>query len=299
MPRHDDAGRDDTAATLTRLLERCRFPTSGTAVACAFSGGTDSTALLVLARRAGLEVTAHHVDHRLRPESSDDARRARAIADELGAAFVLHTIDVEPGSNVEARARAARRAALPAGALTGHTADDQAETVVLRLMRGSGSTGLSGITPDATHPILALRRHETELVCLTAGIEPVHDASNDRPDVWRNRVRAEVMPLLADIAGRDMTPILTRSADLLREESAYLDQMAATIDPTDAIAIGRAAAVPARRALRHWLVEAGYPPDAAAIERVMAVARGDVIACELPGGRRVERSNQRLRIVEP
>ena len=139
-----------------------------------------------------------------------------------------------PGPNLEARARAARQSALPAGALTGHTADDQAETVLLRLLRGSGGDGLSGIEPGPLHPILALRRSETEAVCAELGIEPVRDASNASPAMWRNRVRHELLPLANEIAGRDLTPILARTAGLLRDDGAILDQLAAAVD-----AIGR------------------------------------------------------------
>jgi tRNA(Ile)-lysidine synthase len=253
----------------------------------------------VLARHAGLDVTAHHVDHRIRAGSADDARRAAGIAEGLGVPFVLHEIEVGDGPNLEARARAARRAVLPPGTLTGHTADDQAETVLLRLMRGSGGTGLGGITPGPTHPILALRRADTETVCRLLDIRPVHDDSNDRTDIWRNRVRSEALPLLADIAGRDLTPILARSADLLREDSRFLDDLAAAIDATDAVALADAPLVLARRAVRRWLTHDGYPPDVAAVDRVMAVVNGDAVACELPGGRRVERSRQRLRIIDP
>lgn len=279
------------------MLGRCTFPPAATSIACAFSGGTDSTALIAIARDAGLAVTAHHVDHGIRAESHDDAERARAIADRLDVRFVLHTVDVEPGPNLEARAREARRRTLPPDAATGHTADDQAETVLLRLVRGSGSGGLGAMRPGPTHPILSLRRTDTAAVCRSLGITPVHDASNDRPDVWRNRIRAEALPLLTDIAGRDLVPILERTAGLLRDDSEFLDRLAAGIDPTDALAVADAPTVLARRAIRCWLLDAGYPPDAAAVERVLAVARGTVVACELPGGRRVERSNQRLRVV--
>ncbi len=187
--------------------------------------------------------------------------------------------------------------ALPDGALTGHTADDQAETLIIRLLRGSGSGGLAAMTPGATHPILALRRADTEAVCAALGITPVRDESNDVLDVWRNRVRHELLPLATEIASRDLTPILTRTADLLRDDDRYLDALAEAIDATDAKAVAAAHPVLARRALRRWLSVDGYPPDAASIERVLGVARGDGIACELPGGRRVERSDQRFRII--
>jgi tRNA(Ile)-lysidine synthase len=285
-----------SATLLDELLRRCTFADDGP-VDIALSGGPDSTALLALAHRAGLEITAHHVDHGLRPESGGDADAAARIAGVFGIPLVVHAVSIPAGANLEARAREARRAAMPRGVLTGHTADDQAETVLLRLMRGSGSTGLGAIEPGPTHPILALRRTETEAICAALEIRPARDRSNEVLDVWRNRIRAEAMPLLTDIAGRDLTPILGRTADLLREESGFLDELATAVDATDARALAAAHPVLARRALRRWLAEAGYPPDSAAIDRVLAVARGDVVACELPGGRRVERSGQRLRVL--
>ena len=206
---------------------------------------------------------------------------------------------VEAGPNLEARARDARRRVLPPDAMTGHTADDQAETVLTRLVRGAGATGLAAMAPGERHPILALRRHETAAVCSELGITPVSDPSNDLPVAWRNRIRAELIPLAADIAGRDVVPIIVRTAELLRADDEFLDDLATAIDPTDARAVATADPVLARRALRRWLSEDAYPPDAAAIERVIAVARGEGTACELPGGRRVERTNQRFRIIPP
>jgi tRNA(Ile)-lysidine synthase len=152
------------------------------------------------------------------------------------------------------------------------------------------------MTPGPTKPLLALRRSETQAVCAAAGIEPVHDPMNDDPTLWRNRVRRELLPLLDDIAGRDVAPIVARTADLLRDDDRLLDALADGIDPTDARAVAAADPAVARRVLRRWLTDDGYPPDAAAIDRVLAVARGEAIACELPGGRRVERSRQRFAI---
>ena len=279
------------------LLARCTFPPAGTTLPCAFSGGPDSTALIWLTRAAGCTPIAHHVDHGLRDDSAVDARRAREIAGRLGIEFVLHTVDIEPGPNLEARARAARFAALPGGVATGHTADDQAETLLLRLLRGAGTTGLGAMRPGPTHPILGLRRHETTSLCEELAVEPVADPTNRSPDPWRNRVRHELLPLAADIARRDVVPILARTADLLRDDDAFLDDLAAAIDATDACAVAAAPPVLARRALRRWLTAAGYPPDRASIERVLAVARGEAVACEIAGGRRVERRNQHFRIV--
>ncbi len=153
--------------------------------------------------------------------------------------------------------------------------------------------------PGPTHPILALRRDDTETVCRVLDLTPVRDRSNDLPGAWRNRVRAELLPLAADIAERDVVAIIARTASLLRDDEVFLDELAAEIDPCDARAVAAAHPVLARRALRRWLTEDGYPPDVAAIDRVIAIAHGRGTACELPGGRRVERSRQHLRIVAP
>ena len=181
--------------------------------------------------------------------------------------------------------------------MTGHTLDDQAETVLLRLLRGSGNTGLGAMAPGYAHPILSLRRSDTTPVCDELGLSPVCDPSNSEGTVRRNRVRHELIPLANDIADRDIAPLLDRAASLSRADDEFLDSLAAEIDPTDARAIAAAPVVLARRALRRWLTVDGYPPDAAAIDRVLAVARGEGIACELAGGRRVERSDQQFRIV--
>ena len=181
--------------------------------------------------------------------------------------------------------------------MTGHTLDDQAETVLLRLLRGSGNTGLSAMTPGGVHPILALRRAETAALCEELGIIPVSDPSNGDDAIRRNRVRNELIPLANDIADRDVAPLLDRTAALSRADDRFLDALAADIDPTDAMAVANAPVVFARRALRRWLTVDGYPPDAAAIDRVLAVAHGEGIACEISGGRRVERSEQHFRIV--
>jgi tRNA(Ile)-lysidine synthase len=268
-------------------------------VSCALSGGADSTALVLLAGAAGCRVTAHHVDHGLRPSSTDDVAIARAIAAEIGVDIVVHQVHVTPGPNLEARAREARLAALPADAMTGHTADDQAETLLLRLMRGAGADGLSAMHPGYQHPILALRRHETRALCAEHRLVTADDPTNHDPAHRRNRVRHELVPMLDDVAGRDVVPLLTRTSDLLRDDSQLLDELAAGIDPTDAVALATAPVALARRAIRRWLTVEGYPPDAASVERVLEVARGRHVACEIEGGRRVARSSQRLRVTSP
>jgi tRNA(Ile)-lysidine synthase len=288
---------------LADALARCSFPPPGTAVTCAVSGGPDSLALLVLAVRAGLEVTAVHVDHGIRRGSDAEAAVVAAACAALGAHFRSERVAVAPGSNLEARARASRYEVLPADVLTGHTADDQAETVLLNLLRGSGVEGLAGIRRDGRRPLLDLRRTDTEAVCAAAGLDPVRDPSNVDPIHRRNRVRHEVLPLLDDVAGRDLVPILVRQAELLADVADHLGAAADGLDPTDGRALAAAPPVLARVAVRRWLVAAGvgdgHPPDAATVARVLAVATGDRTATEVAGGWRVARTANRLRLEPP
>jgi tRNA(Ile)-lysidine synthase len=233
-----------------------------------------------------------HVDHGLRPGSAAEADIVAASAGLLGARFHAAQALVADGPNLEARARAARHGSLPPDALTGHTADDQAETVLVNLLRGSGLDGLAGMGPER-HPILRLRRAETHVLCSDLGLATVEDPSNADPRHRRNRIRHELVPLLDAIAERDVSALLARQADTLRAEADLLDELAAAIDPTDAAALAAAPPALARRAIRRWLADP-YPPDAAAVERVLAVARGEAVACELDGGRRIRRSGMRL-----
>ncbi|HEY1636833.1 MAG TPA: tRNA lysidine(34) synthetase TilS [Acidimicrobiales bacterium] len=280
---------------LAELLSRCVFPPPGSALSCAVSGGADSLALLALASEAGCAVTAVHVDHGLRAGSGGEAGVVEAAARRFGARFRAERLALAPGPNLEARARAARFAVLPADVATGHTADDQAETMVLNLLRGAAAGGLGGMRVGRRHPILGLRRAETAAVCRHLGLTPVRDPSNEDPAHRRNRVRHEVMPLLDDVAQRDVVPVLTRQAALLADEADYLDSLAAAIDPTDARALARAPVALARRAVRTWLRGDGpYAPTADAVERVLDVAGGGGRACEVGAGLRVRRSRGRL-----
>jgi tRNA(Ile)-lysidine synthase len=277
------------------LLARCHFPPSGAPVTCAVSGGADSLALLVLAVDAGCQVTAVHVDHGLRSTSAMEADVVADAAHRFGAAFRSVRVTVAPGPNLEARARRARYDALPATALTGHTADDQAETVLLNLLRGAGLDGLAGFDP-VRRPLRSLRRRETHKLCADLGLHPVVDPSNDDPRFRRNRVRHELLPLLDAIAERDVAGVLARQADGLRADAELLDALAGAVDPTDARALASAPEPLAARAVRRWL-RAGveqHPPDAATVARVLAVARGEAVACEVGRGRQVRRSRQRL-----
>ena len=278
---------------------RCTFPRVGTPVCCAVSGGADSTALAVLAVAAGCVVEIVHVDHGLRPGSADEFAFVQATATRLGVSARSVPVSLEQGANMEARARAARAAVLPHDALTGHTADDQAETVLINLLRGSALDGLAGMRRGHRHPLLDLRRTDTVALCEMLDLAVVHDESNDDVRLLRNRIRHEVLPWLRDVARRDLVPVLTRQADLLRDDADLLEALAAEVDVTDAATLTAAPRPLARRAVRRWLaLELGGPPvDGATVERVLQVAAGDVIACQVPGGARVERHRQRLSVV--
>lgn len=284
-----------TAVEPASLVARCSFPAAGSSVTCAVSGGADSLALLALAVEAGCRVTAVHVDHGLRVGSDMESEVVQSAAERFGATFRAERVAVDPGPNLEARARAARYAVLPPMALTGHTADDQAETMLLNLLRGAGLTGLAGFRPEY-RPLRLLRRSETHGLCAELGLTPVHDTSNTDPRFRRNRVRSELLPLLDDISRRDVTAVLARQSDTLRDDGELLDDLALAVDPTDARALADAPVALARRAVRRWLRSGAelHPPDAATVERVLAVARGEAVACEVGHGRSVRRGSGRL-----
>jgi tRNA(Ile)-lysidine synthase len=268
------------------------------------SGGADSLTLLAVACDAGLDPIAVHVDHGLRASSATEGEVVAAAAATLGARAERREVDVAPGGNLEARARDARYAALEevaaadaAGAvLVGHTADDQAETVLLALLRGSGAAGLAGMPlrrGPIVRPLLRVRRAETEACCRALGLEPVRDPTNDDRAYRRAWIRHEVLPLLERGAARDLVPVLNRQADVLRDESDYLDELARAVWPHDlehpsARVLARMPRALARRAVRCWL--GSPPPSFDEVERVLAVAGNEIRATQLAGGRRVRRT---------
>jgi tRNA(Ile)-lysidine synthase len=277
------------------LADRCTFPDAGSSLVCGVSGGADSLALLVLAVASGAAVTAVHVDHGLRPGSAGEAEVVAEVARRFGADFRSERVALRDGPNLEARARDARREALGSGAATGHTMDDQAETVLANLLRGSGVHGLAAMRAGPGHPLLDLRRSETVGLCRQLGLTPVADPSNDDPRHLRNRIRHELLPLCSALSGRDVVPVLARQAGVLAGDADLLDAVASLVDPEDAAALAGAPAPAARRSVRAWLLgEGAYPPPLDAVDRVLEVARQERRATEVPGGRRVVRSRGRL-----
>lgn len=283
-------------ALLNDLLKRCAFPEEDHLV-CAVSGGADSLALLALAAATKRQVTAVHVDHGLREGSRAEADVVAKAAQRFGATFQAEQVTVEPGPNLEARARSARYSVLPEGVLTGHTADDQAETVLMNLMRGAGMSGLAGMRPEG-HPILRLRRFETHALCEDLELTPVQDPSNFSDDFLRNRVRNELLPLMNELSERDVAAVIAGQTDGLWLASDLLDSLASRIDPTDALRLAAAHPELASRSVRAWLRaeidDELHPPDRKAVARVMAVARGEAKSCDVLNGVRVRRSQQRL-----
>ncbi|MEU4323481.1 tRNA lysidine(34) synthetase TilS [Nocardia fluminea] len=272
-------------------------------VVVGLSGGADSLALVAAAVVETAEVTAVVVDHRLQEDSGAVADRAVEHAMALGCVGAMVVpVDVGRAGGVEAAARAARYAALESvrdgrPVLLGHTLDDQAETVLLGLARGSGGRSIQGMVAWNSpwgRPLLGVRRAQTVLMCADLGIEPWYDPHNADLRYTRVRVRDEVLPLLEDVLGGGVAQALVRTADQLREDGAVLDAYGTelmrkarshtagthpavalpgrpdggggrpgeteTSDPPDTLSIEILATAPAalrRRAVRAWLADQG------------------------------------------
>jgi tRNA(Ile)-lysidine synthase len=286
------------------LLAQCHFSTTTTAVDLAVSGGPDSLGLLLLALDAGLDVSVHHVNHHTRPSSDADARHVADLCKELGVRYECHDVAIAAGGNFEARARAARRAALPAGALTGHTMDDLAETVLLNMLRGAGVDGLSPMVEEPTKPLRDVRRTSLHDYVNTSPYVALHDETNDSSDYRRNRVRHELIAVMNDVAERDIVPVLARQAKLMHDERVWLDllaqsDLAMTLEEADCRTVRAWPIARQRRWLREQLRSADegdgtHPPSADEVERALAVIAGTVVATEVSRGRRLSRRDQHL-----
>ncbi|MEV0434757.1 tRNA lysidine(34) synthetase TilS [Nocardia sp. NPDC050413] len=221
-------------------------------VVVALSGGADSLALVAAAVVETGPVTAVVVDHRLQDGSAEVARRAADQALALGCAQArIVAVEVGRAGGMEAAARSARYAALESvrdgrPVLLGHTLDDQAETVLLGLARGSGGRSIQGMASWIEpwgRPLLGVRRAQTEQVCADLGIEAWRDPHNDDPAYTRVRVRNEVLPLLKDVLGGGVAQALARTADQLRADGAVLDDLARELLNAARMPAGRRRAV--------------------------------------------------------
>lgn len=236
------------------------------------SGGADSLALTAVAAALN-PTTALIVDHGLQTGSAEVAATAAAQARQLGcvdAQVISVAVGTEGGP--EAAARTARYAALDAArggapVLLAHTLDDQAETVLLGLGRGSGPRSVAGMRlwdPPWGRPLLEARRADTEAVCAELGLTPWRDPHNTDPRYTRVRLRTEVLPLLEDVLAGGVAPALARTAAALREDNDALDALAAghldALRTADGLTVAGLEDLPAalrRRVIRGWLLSVG------------------------------------------
>jgi len=294
-------------------------------VAC--SGGADSLALLAAAvfeaRSRPWQVVGATVDHGLQEGS---AQRAGQVVAQMAALGVDETVSVSVsvearGQGVEAAAREARYAVLEEVAqrfssevvLLGHTLDDQAETVLLGLARGSGGRSLQGMRrrfEAFRRPLLDLRRSQTEAACRAQGIEWWEDPHNHDPRFTRSRLRHRVLPMLEEQIGPGVTAALARTAALVRADVSALDTIAATAleerrgpDGVRTDGLGDLPAAVVSRVVRLAALEAGCPPSeltsghVVAVEELAASAEGPVRhkQVQLPGHVTAYRDGSTLR----
>jgi tRNA(Ile)-lysidine synthase len=351
-PRRAKRKWSEFARRLLLEWKRLELPMEQERVVVAVSGGADSVALLMAVdellkdRRLALEMTVAHLNHGLRGEAGrEDARWVEGLADSLKVEVVLGQARVKErairtSDNLEQAARGARYEFLAKVAeervarvvLTGHTMDDQAETVLLRLVRGSGAEGLSGmeavraLTTSSdillARPLLSwARRAETEKYCREREVEFRADAMNEDERFARVRVRRSLLPLMKSFNPR-VVESLSRMAELLREDGVVLKMAAAELlelaseeekagsrSRSDAsasvkgsLSVNILAGAPVavrRRALRLWITEGRGSlrrlelVHLLGVEKLLAGERGGRIA-ELPGGSFVERKRGRL-----
>ncbi len=288
----------------------------GDRVLVAVSGGVDSVSLLHvltrLAPRAGATLTGIvHVHHGLRGEDADaDAQFCQALAASHGLPIDVVAVDVAAEAarrrwSVERTAHVLRHAALRevAGRVgatriaLGHTLDDQAETVVLRFLRGAGTRGLAGMWPVkglVIRPLIEVRRADVEQYAAERGLTWKEDASNRDPGIPRNLVRHTVLPALMQVAGRSLPERLARQADAWRDDDRWLTASVATLLPSvlregaapsqvvvDLVAL---AAVPESlgRRVRMAVLERVLPPGQVSLSLVESLARAE----RMPDGRR-------------
>ncbi len=295
MPR---TGRATDLITLTLEGAFRRFGPVERSVLLAVSGGADSTALLVgtalVRERVGLTVEVATLDHGLRPEAEEEVRAVERLAARHGLRCHVRQLRLKPGAGVEQRAREARYEALETlrqerglrAVATAHTANDQAETLLMRLARGSALRGAASILPrrgTLVRPLLERTREELEAFLREQGTDFVTDPMNADPRLFRARIRRDVLPALSRAAGFPVARRLASFARLASEDDALLEELAATawrrlvLEEGVLDAVGVRALEPPlrRRVIARLLTWQGAMVDAATLERALdAVARG-------------------------
>ena len=309
-----------------QLLDRVRLTIRrhdlarpGTRVVVGLSGGSDSVALahllhaMAVARELSV-VGVAHFNHQLRPAADDEERFCAGIAASLGWPFLADREDVGGRARREHRsledaARTARheffgraRRHFDADRVAiGHTRDDQAETFLLRLLRGAGARGLAGMHPRrglVIRPLLGCRRAELREYLASRGVGYVHDASNDDLSIPRNRVRAELLPLLERRFNPSIVAVLAREAELAREEWRWMEEAASEVAADlcrregeawrlDADTLNRLPVALARIVMRRVMTDraGGRPVAFAHVEEALRVSRHGGGPVDFPGHR--------------
>lgn len=283
----------------------------GDRVDVALSGGADSLALAAclafVGRKQSWDCCAIVIDHGLQDGSAEVAARAAAQAQSLGLAAEVVRVDVGRVGGIEAAARDARYAALAQQpsqvTLLGHTLDDQAETVLLGLGRGSGPRSIAGM-PETSgrfrRPFLGFRRAETLRICDALGLDPWDDPHNSEARFRRARIRHEAMPVLEDVLGGGVAEALARTAAQVREDVELLDALAVQVTDTSTEALAALPAALRRRVLRREALAAGAAEltagHLAELDRLLTDWHGQK-RVELPGQISAVRELDRLRFV--
>ena len=293
---------------LRRFLRRYDMINAGDVVTCAVSGGADSMALLwglyLLKDSLGIDLRAAHFNHGLRGMESDrDEAHVRQFCDRFDIPLTVGRGEVKSGEKgLEAAARDARYAfleSLPGKLATAHTADDNAETVLMHLVRGTGLKGLGGIAPvrgRIIRPMLEITRRQVVAFLEEYHIAYVTDSSNETDAFLRNRLRHHVMPLLKAENPR-ISENLSAMAQRLREDEAVLQ---VTDDFSGGLSAEALLALPAalqKRTAAAFLKGCGLrEPDAKHVQAVitLAGAQGPSAEADLPGGMKIGRVYDRL-----
>ena len=292
------------------LVDRLCLPEGEPVVA--LSGGADSAALAMLCRRAGLEVRAVHVNHGL-PNSTTMESAARAVARRLDLELLVLAVDVPAGPSPEGQARRARYSAFSKAVaagdalLTGHTMDDQVETVVFNMIRGTGARGLAGIPyhrpPSIYRPMLDVTRSEARELAALESLPYFDDPMNDDMSLSRNVVRTRIIPALAEMNPRLMESV-SRLADSIAADNRFLESQAAGVEVIvsesgAAVAIGTlfAAPEPIRDRILKELISRSVGSSAVTADRVRGlweVASGSTDGIEVGEGAIARRSRSQL-----
>jgi tRNA(Ile)-lysidine synthase len=306
-------GALDPAVATGRNLVRSALSdlAPGARVVVGVSGGADSLALVAVtafvAARSSYDLSAVVVDHGLQHGSDDVAATAARQVRSLGIPAVVERVEVGRAGGPEAAARDARLAVLAAtgadAVLLAHTLDDQAETVLLGLGRGSGPRSISGMAPRDglwRRPLLTVRRADTERICRASGLAWWTDPHNSDPAFRRSRLRAEVMPVLEDVLGGGVAEALARTADQVRADTTLLDELAAEVsDPSDVPTLAALPPALRSRVLRRLALSAGASAaelaasHLAELDRLVTDWHGQQ-RIELPGGVSVVRTGTSL-----